>query len=97
MHLCVCVRLDAGGSRAMVVQIVNGGVCLVVSANIPNPDRPGEWIELIFVGVAGEWHYLPPDALKSGKLAAGYAGISLAVLSIVQAIYGAGRRLSRSS
>lgn len=76
------------------MQVVNAGICLVASVSIPNPDLPGEWIELIFVGVASEWHYLPPDVLESGKVVAGYAGISLAVLSVVRAVHAAGRRLS---
>lgn len=76
-------------------QTVNGGVCHVVSATIPQPQREYEWVELIFVGVAGSWHFVPKEMLESGKVVAGYAGISLAVLSVVQTLYQGLRRIGR--
>eukprot|EP00035_Acanthoeca_spectabilis_P034845 m.31163 g.31163 ORF g.31163 m.31163 type:complete len:149 (+) comp6904_c0_seq2:181-627(+) len=77
------------------IQTVNGGVCHVVSATIPHPQREYEWVELIFVGVAGSWHFVPKEMLESGKVVAGYAGISLAVLSVVQTLYQGLRRIGR--
>eukprot|EP00038_Savillea_parva_P008936 m.180154 g.180154 ORF g.180154 m.180154 type:complete len:149 (+) comp14941_c0_seq1:187-633(+) len=74
------------------IQMVNAGVCHVATATIPHND---EWIELVFVGVAGTWHFLPREVLENGKIVAGSVGISLAVLSIVQALYRAGRFLTR--
>ena len=89
---CKCQLLTSTHSNASAQQMVNAGVCHVATATIPHND---EWIELVFVGVAGTWHFLPREVLENGKIVAGSVGISLAVLSIVQALYRAGRFLTR--
>ena len=53
-------------------------------AYIPRPD--GE-AKAYFVGIAGEWHFIPADLLEQGKVAVGYAGITLAGLSLAQTVF----------
>lgn len=75
-------------------EFTDAGICLVacVSAVGTQPDT-----KLYFIGVAGQWYFVPKDIMENGKWYAAHVGISLAIISVARTALSLGRRLTRSN
>eukprot|EP00040_Diaphanoeca_grandis_P012020 m.61373 g.61373 ORF g.61373 m.61373 type:complete len:158 (-) comp22972_c0_seq2:195-668(-) len=65
------------------VTIKDVGVCAVATADIITADGN---FTVAFIGVHGDWHYVPKDVLDKAMEVGAYSGMGLAMLSIASVV-----------